>query len=81
MPRFCELWRESIAAAPAARSLKVVAVSFPDLGADTGLAIVAMDAAMGIAGTSAGAGRDGGGGDDGSEEGGKAETINVWQVQ
>lgn len=46
LERFRQTWEESVADAVAARSLKLVAVSFPDLGVDTGLAIAAMNAVM-----------------------------------
>lgn len=79
---FRVLWKESIAAA-AEQSLRLVAVSFPDLGADTGPTIVTMNNIMGIDGSA----EERGLGEWESMEGGGAATggrapraLNVWQV-
>lgn len=45
MEKFRHIWKECIAD-EAALSLKLVAVSFPDLGDDTGLSLAAMNAVM-----------------------------------
>ena len=46
LERFREVWEGCVAAAASKPRFKVVAVSFPDLGDDTGLAIAAMGAVM-----------------------------------
>lgn len=76
----------------AATSLKLVAVSFPDLGEDTGLAVAAMSSVMDMDGMSAAAAAAGVGGVGVARDGngGIIETatelkggglLNVWQVQ
>ncbi|CAN0117539.1 unnamed protein product, partial [Scytosiphon promiscuus] len=47
LARFKDLWQECIAAAASQPRFKVVAVSFPDLGEDTALALASMGAVMG----------------------------------
>lgn len=90
LEHFRRLWEESVAVA-AATSLKLVAVSFPDLGEDTGLAVAAMNGVMDMdempAAAADGVGEGGVAGD------GKGKIIktatelkgggllNVWQVQ
>lgn len=92
MARFRDLWEGSVAAT-AVQSLKLVAVSFPDLGADTGLAVAAMSSVM-DADTKGDAGKVSTGSDkeraliqrgdvDVEEAGvkkGGAALLNVWQV-
>lgn len=91
LARFRELWEESVADA-AARSLKLVAVSFPDLGADTGLAVHAMNAVMSVpisrtVEEDLGGVKDGRAGLQGATGDGTVEAtparaaLNVWQVQ
>ncbi|CAN0086901.1 unnamed protein product, partial [Ascophyllum nodosum] len=87
--RFQYLWEESIAAA-ASDSLKLVAVSFPDLGSNMGLTLAAMNAIMGLDGASAKAvskseaTHSGGGsgqyGVDVETVGGAGQALNVWQT-
>ena len=88
--RFQYLWEESIAAA-ASDSLKLVAVSFPDLGSNMGLTLAAMNAIMGLDGASAKAvgkseathsgGGSGQSGVDVETVGGAGQALNVWQVR
>lgn len=90
LARFQDLWEGCIAAAASRSGFKVVAVSFPDLGENTGLAVAAMGALM----DNNGAGeREGEGeGEAGTAEraaevntfgGGEAvgRVLNVWQVR
>lgn len=46
LSRFREVWEGCVADAASRPRFKVVAVSFPDLGPDTGLAVAAMGAVM-----------------------------------
>lgn len=62
LARFREVWEGCVAAAASRPRFKVVAVSFPDLGDDTGLAIAAMGAVMAMDGGDR-AGTIGGGGE------------------
>eukprot|EP00904_Undaria_pinnatifida_P009468 jgi/Undpi1/5651/HiC_scaffold_2.g00925.m1 len=89
LAHFRDLWENSVADA-AAGSLKLVAVSFPDLGDDTGLTVAAMNAVMNIpiGGTveaevgAVGDGRSelqGAAGDD-TIEATPARALNVWQT-
>ncbi|CAM9997296.1 unnamed protein product [Ectocarpus sp. 8 AP-2014] len=89
---FRELWGECVAAAASRPQFKVVAVSFPDLGDNTGLAVATMGAVM-----DSGPGREGqGGGGEGSEAASartrgtdfevageqriEGRALNVWQT-
>lgn len=82
LARFRSVWEESVAEA-AAQSLRLVAVSFPDLGINTGLTITAMDVIM--TGVDDGAAVKEGGysvGDRGETVDDQAahRPLNVWQV-
>lgn len=72
LARFREVWEGCVAAAASKPRFKVVAVSFPDLGDDTGLAIAAMGAVMVMDGGGQ-AGKRGASGDRGVGEGSAQE--------
>ncbi|CAN0389697.1 unnamed protein product [Pylaiella littoralis] len=72
LARFRDLWEGCIASAASRSGFKVVAVSFPDLGEDTGLAVATMGALMD---NSSGAGIEEGEGEGRASEG-AAEVEN-----